>query len=63
MREALIRIINEFRTAKGEVFKKHPLGDYVRNEIPQIMYSTGIINTKKYIVTASTGKGNWNPVP
>ena len=63
MREALIRIINEFRTAKGEVFKKHPLGDYVRNEIPQIMYSTGIINTKKYIVTASTGKGNWNQVP
>ena len=63
MREAIVKLINEFLTAKGESFGQHPLGDYVRNDIPQIINSTGIIDTNKYMVTASVGQGTWAQVP
>ena len=63
MKEAFERFINEYETAKGETFAQHPLGVFVRNEIPQTIYSTGIVDSSKYLITASVGQGNWASVP
>ena len=63
MKEAFERFINEYETAKGETFAQHPLGVFVRNEIPQTIYSTGIVDSSKYLITASVGQGNWATVP
>ena len=63
MREAIERFINEYETAKGETFAQHPFGAFVRSEIPQIIYSTGIVDSSQYMITASVGQGNWATVP
>ena len=63
MRKAIDRFINEYGTAKNEIFAQHPLGTFVRSEIPQILYSTGIVNAEKYLITGSVGQGNWATVP
>lgn len=63
MREAIEKFINEYEVAKGETFAQHPLGTFVRTEIPQVIYSTGIVDTSKYLITASVGQGNWATVP
>lgn len=63
MREAIEKFINEYEVAKGETFAQHPLGTFVRTEIPQVIYSTGIVDSNKYLITASVGQGNWATVP
>ena len=47
MKEAFERFINEYETAKGETFAQHPLGVFVRSEIPQTIYSTGIVDSSQ----------------
>lgn len=63
VREAIEKIINEYAVAKTEIFAQHPLGNYVRSEVPKILYSTGIIDPEKYLITGSVGQGNWATVP
>ena len=63
IRESFEKFINEYETAKGETFAQHPLGNFVRNEIPQIIYDTEIVDSSKYLITASVGQGNWATVP
>ena len=63
MREFIEKIMNGYLPAKSEQFKDHPLGTYFRNDIPQIIYDTGIVDSDRYLVTGSVGKGNWADVP
>ncbi len=63
MREAFEKFISEYENVKKETFAQHPFGAFVRNEIPQIIYSTGIVDFRKYLITASVGQGNWATVP
>lgn len=35
----------------------------MRNDIPNAIYGTGIVDSTDYLVTGSVGQGNWAMVP
>lgn len=63
IRNMVSRILEEYIVAKEEPQKGHPLGEYFRNEIPDEIYETGIVDEEKYLVKGSVGNGNWAAVP
>ena len=56
MRELITKIFNEYIPAKGEPFAGHSMGVFFRNEIPNIIYNTGIVNSKTHLITGSVGQ-------
>ncbi len=63
LRDALNKFLDEYIFAKQQVFKRNTFGEYVRSDIPRIMYNTGLVNPDKYLVTGSVGQGNWATIP
>lgn len=63
MRELIEKILNEYKSAKSETFANHPLGNYVRSTVPEILYRTGIIDKERYQIKGSVGQGNWAEIP
>ena len=63
MREVIEKMLNDYVPAKSEPFTGHPLGAYFRNDIPRIIYNTGLVDSKDYLITGSVGQGNWAMVP
>lgn len=56
-------ILNEYVPAKQEVFAGHYMGNFFRNEIPSIIYNTGIVQSDSYLVIGTVGQGNWATIP
>lgn len=63
MREWIEKLLNEYDKATTEPFPKHPLGSYVRRDIPEQIYQTGIVDKETYYVKGSVGQGQWAGVP
>ncbi len=63
MRKAIDKFLNGYLAAKETTFAGHPFGTFVRNELPNTIYNTGLVDTEKYLVTGSVGQGNWAAVP
>ena len=63
MREMVCKILNDYVLAKTQQFAGHVLGAYFRNNIPSIIYKTGIVNSQEYLITGSVGQGQWATVP
>jgi hypothetical protein len=63
MREQIQRFMQECPVAKGQTFGNNPFGVFVRTEIPEALYETGLVDRKKYLITASVGAGNWAMIP
>lgn len=63
MRSEIIRFMEGYPKALSEPFINNPMGVLVRNDIPNALYSTGIINEQKYLITGSVGQGNWAKIP
>ena len=52
----LQRVLSEYPEAKLENFKDHPLANFIRGELRQVIQK---IVGDYYLVDASPGKGNW----
>lgn len=63
LKSVIEKFINEYEAAKKETFAQHPFGSFVRNTIPKTIYTTGLVDEAKYLITASVGQGNWATVP
>lgn len=63
MRELLLKILDEYNSAKKESFKAHQLANYLRVNSGQIIEKEASIDTLKYKVEGSPGKGNWADIP
>ena len=63
MREAIEKLMRGYLTAKNEMFANNPFGEFVRKEIPALLYKTGLIDKDKYLITGSVGQGNWAMIP
>ncbi len=63
MRDMICKVLNDYISAKSEQFAGHALGAYFRNDIPNLIYQTGIVNVKDYLITGSVGQGQWATVP
>ena len=59
MKTIVERVLSDYSSARTEPFAGHPIGAFFRDEIPQRMYSTGMINPTTHLVTGSIGQGNW----
>ena len=56
-------LLNEYISAQCEPFAGHPIGRFVREQIPKMIYDTGIVDPKNYLVKGSVGQGTWAMVP
>lgn len=63
LREHFLYLMKEYLKAKHETFAGHPIGNFVRNEIPKNISSFSFINKDTYVVRGSVGQGNWASVP
>ncbi|TKC19126.1 MrcB family domain-containing protein [Robertmurraya kyonggiensis] len=63
IKNSLLRIMNEYIDAKRESFGGHPLGAFVRRDIPTEFMQLPFIDSTDYVVTGSVGQGNWASVP
>ena len=55
MKTIVERVLSDYSSARTEPFAGHPIGTFFRDEIPQRMYSTGMINPTTHLVTGSIG--------
>ena len=63
MKHIVDKILNEYTEAKKAPFSGHPMGSFFRNDIPNFIYQTGIVDSGTHLITGSVGKGNWAMVP
>ncbi len=63
MKRIIDKILNEYSIAKTQMFSGHPIGSFFRNDIPNFIYNTGIVNRTTHLITGSVGQGQWATVP
>ena len=63
LKPVMDRVLNTYIAAKRETFAGHSLGNYFRNDIPTVFYSSGLVPSTEYLVAGSVGQGNWATVP
>ena len=59
MKTVITRVLSDYSSARTEPFAGHPIGTFFRDEIPQRMYATGMVDPTTHLVTGSIGQGNW----
>lgn len=57
------RLLTDYISAKQFPFAGHLLGVYIRNDAPEFLYQTGLVDRQTYLITGSVGQGNWAMVP
>src|SRR5699024_8145296 len=62
-REQLLHFMKNYKKAKTEPFKEHPLATFTRREITENIYNHTKLNRNEYLVRGSVGQGNWAHVP
>lgn len=55
--------LNNYVKSKQETFTGHFVGNYIRNDAPEALYKTGLVDRQNYLITGSVGQGNWAMVP
>lgn len=60
--QLLSRVLAEYLTSKSQPFAKHPLGEIVRQTIPNQLRALSFIG-EQYKVQGSVGQGNWADIP
>ena len=55
--------MQEFPEARRQTFANNPFGDFVRSEIPEKLYNTGLVDRGEYLIKGSVGQGNWATIP
>jgi len=63
MQEMINKILNEYVACKKQAFAGHSMGTFFRNEIPNGIYNTGIVDSKNYLITGSVGQATGQPFP
>ena len=63
MREVIDKFLNGYVDAKKGAFTGNPFGTFVKSEIPNAIYNTGLVDPQSYLITGSVGQGNWATIP
>ncbi|SFQ07220.1 AAA domain (dynein-related subfamily) [Butyrivibrio proteoclasticus] len=63
LREVIDKFLNGYVDAKKGAFTGSPFGTFVRSEIPNAIYNTGLVDPQNYLITGSVGQGNWATIP
>jgi 5-methylcytosine-specific restriction protein A len=62
LREPILRVLNEYPSAKSEEFHGHPLADFLRHDFPS-QISNLTTDKKRYVCRGSAGRGKWTDCP
>jgi 5-methylcytosine-specific restriction enzyme A len=62
-REMLLKVMNNYLNSKREEFKNHPLGEFVRGAVKNIIATEAGLNSDRYLVAGSVGQGQWAEIP
>jgi len=60
---SLIKVAQEFRFAKTQRFKKHPLATFIRQDLAKAASDLLGTHSKNYKIKASPGQGRWSESP
>lgn len=63
LRVVIEKFVNGYVEAKKSAFSGSPFGTFVRSEIPNVIYNTGLVDPQGYLITGSVGQGNWATIP
>lgn len=63
IRPIMEKLLTHYIQAKQETFAGHAIGNYIRGDVPELLYNTGFIDRQKYLIVGSVGQGNWATVP
>ncbi len=63
LRDMIIKLMTEYVPARQQPYSKHPLANYIRQEIPKILFDTGLIDPDIYKITGSAGLSYWSCIP
>src|SRR6478735_1919501 len=63
LREALARVLNEYRPATAQPFASHPVANLLRKELRDTVRSSLGETARGLVVEGSAGAGNWAAVP
>ena len=63
LKEVIEKFVNGYVEAKKSAFSGSPFGTFVRSEIPNAIYNTGLVDPQGYLITGSVGQGNWATIP
>lgn len=55
--------LEKYIQAKKQVFSGNPIGSFIRDKIPSLIYSTNIVDSRRFLVKGSVGQGQWATVP
>src|SRR5689334_18509031 len=58
----LVRVLREYAKASKEAFTEHPLADFIRNDLPNVVASE-IGSSDRFRVKGSAGQGRWVNAP
>lgn len=58
IRDVLLRVMQEYPSARESSFEKHPLAGFITREAPTIL-RTALTLPPEFSVVGSAGKGNW----
>ena len=51
LKSVVNRLLNEYVAEKKQTFAGNPFGVFVRNEIPNTIYNTGLVNEQSFLIT------------
>lgn len=63
LRENFLVVMKEYLNARKEMFAKHKISTFVRNDMKEEIFRLPFIQEEQYAVIGSAGKGNWAAIP
>ncbi len=63
MKEIFESILQKYKLESENNFAKNSFASYIRNDVPQKIFSELQLNKKQFRITASSGQGNWASIP
>lgn len=60
---SLKHVLENYTVEKQQPLKGNSLGNFVRNDLVEVISEAFAIDRQKYLVDASVGKGNWATIP
>ena len=55
--------LEKYIPAKTQIFAGNPVGSFIRDTIPTLIYSTRIVDIQRFMIKGSVGQGQWATVP
>ena len=55
--------LEKYIPAKKQEFAGNPVGSFIRDKIPSLIYSTNIVDRHRFLIKGSVGQGQWATVP